>query len=129
MRPIHLFDITSRHNQWLADRQSVIASNIANANTPGYQARDLQSFAATLDATKLEMAATARGHQLPDTTMSTTPGDLRSGGSWDIVHSGNSVSMEHEMMKASEVTGAYSLNTSIAKSFHRMMLTSTRSSA
>jgi flagellar basal-body rod protein FlgB len=129
MRPIHLFDITSRHNQWLAARQSVIASNIANANTPGYQAADLKSFTDVLDATSLEMAATTRGHQIPDTTASVTPRDAGNGGYWDIVHSGNSVSMEKELMKSGEVTGAYSLNTSIAKSFHRMMLTSTRSGA
>jgi flagellar basal-body rod protein FlgB len=129
MRPIHLFDITSRHNQWLAARQSVIASNIANANTPGYEAVDLQAFSHVLDATSLEMAASARGHQIPDTTASVTTSDARNGGYWDIVHSGNSVSMEKELMKSSEITGAYSLNTSIAKSFHRMMLTSTRSSA
>jgi flagellar basal-body rod protein FlgB len=129
MPPIHLFDITSRHNQWLAARQSVIASNIANANTPGYQAQDLTAFADVLDATRLEMAATARGHQLPDTTASIGARDAGNGGYWDIVHSGNSVSMEKELMKSSEVTNAYSLNTSIARSFHRMMLTSTRSGA
>jgi flagellar basal-body rod protein FlgB len=129
MRPIHLFDITSRHNQWLAARQSVIASNIANANTPGYQAADLNSFSDVLDATSLEMATSARGHQIPDTTASVTTRDMRNGGYWDIVHSGNSVSMENELMKSNEITGAYSLNTSIAKSFHRMMLTSTRSAA
>lgn len=129
MQPIHLFDLMSRHNQWLAARQSVIASNIANANTPGYQAQDLTSFEKTLDATGFAMAATARGHQLPSAATGASAGDSRNGGFWDIVHSGNSVSMEKELMKASEVTGAYSLNTSIARSFHRMMLTSTRSSA
>jgi flagellar basal-body rod protein FlgB len=129
MRPIHLFDITSRHNQWLAARQSVIASNIANANTPGYEAVDLQSFSQVLEGTSLEMAATARGHQVPDITASVTTRDVRNGGYWDIVHSGNSVSLEKELMKTGEITGAYSLNTSITKSFHRMMLTSTRSSA
>jgi flagellar basal-body rod protein FlgB len=129
MRPIHLFDITSRHNQWLAARQSVIASNVANANTPGYLAADLKPFAEIMSATRLELAATAKGHQLPDTTASVTTSDARNGGYWDTVHSGNSVSMEKELMKSSEITGAYSLNTSIAKSFHRMMLTSTRSTA
>jgi flagellar basal-body rod protein FlgB len=129
MQPIHLFDLMSRHNQWLAARQSVIASNIANANTPGYQAQDLTSFTDVFDATKLEMAATARGHMLPTGASGGMSGDVQNGGYWDIVHSGNSVSMEKELMKAGEVTGAYSFNTSIARSFHRMMLSSTRSSA
>ena len=29
---------------YLSDRQRVIAENVANANTPGYQARDLKAF-------------------------------------------------------------------------------------
>ena len=128
MQAIHLFDITSQHNQWLAARQSVIASNVANANTPGYLAADLRPFAEIMAATKLEMAATAKGHLLPDSPLSAASAEKRPGSTWDIVHSGNSVSMEKELMKVSEVSGTYSLNTSIIKAFQRMMLTSSRAS-
>ena len=34
MARIQLFNVVSRHNHWLAVRQSTIAGNIANANTP-----------------------------------------------------------------------------------------------
>ena len=34
-----------------AARQQVIAENIAHADTPGYRARDIADFAATLDGT------------------------------------------------------------------------------
>ena len=126
MRPIHLFDITSQHNQWLANRQSLIASNIANANTTGYKAVDLKPFEEILNATKLEMTATTPGHMLPDPPTSAASADKRAGSTWDIVHSGNSVTLEKELMKAGEVNGAYSLNTSVLKSFERMMLTASR---
>lgn len=121
MQAIHLFDITSQHNRWLAARQSVVASNVANANTPGYLAADLRPFAEILAATKLEMAATSKGHLLPDSPLSAASAEKRNASTWDIVHSGNSVSMEKELMKAGEVNGAYSLNASIVKAFHRMM--------
>jgi flagellar basal-body rod protein FlgB len=125
MGPIHLFDIASQNNQWLSARQAVIAGNIANANTPGYQTLDLQPFEEVLRATSLQMVATKPGHMAPES--STSGGaETRIGSTWDIVHSGNSVSMEKELMKAGEVSGAYSLNTSIMKAFHRMMLTSAR---
>ena len=52
-----------------AERQRVIASNIANADTPGYQARDLDFSSALkaatdqLPGTQLgQMATTQRGH-------------------------------------------------------------------
>lgn len=126
MGPIHLFDITSQKNQWLSGRQAVIAGNIANANTPGYQAQDLQPFEELLRATSLQMAATKPGHIVPDTGASAATADTRPGSTWDIVHSGNSVSMEKELMKAGEVSNSYSLNTSIIKAFHRMLTTSAR---
>jgi flagellar basal-body rod protein FlgB len=127
MRPIHLFDITSQHNQWLASRQSVIAGNIANANTPGFRARDITPFAEVLTATKLEMSATRRGHMLPVDQASIGPGDLRRAASWDVVHSGNSVSMEKELMKSSGVNTAYSMNTGVLKAFQRMLASASRS--
>jgi flagellar basal-body rod protein FlgB len=36
MQPIQLFELTSKQAHWLTVRQSVVAGNIANVNTPGY---------------------------------------------------------------------------------------------
>ncbi len=36
-------------NRWLVVRQSTVAQNIANANTPGYKAVDVEPFEAALD--------------------------------------------------------------------------------
>ena len=60
--PVYLFDLASRQAQWLAARQTTISGNVANANTPGYRARDVEPFADVLDKTKLAMAATNTGH-------------------------------------------------------------------
>jgi flagellar basal-body rod protein FlgB len=46
--------------------------------------------------------------------------------SWDTVYSKNSVSLEQELIKAGEVNRQHTLNTTIVKSFHRMLLTSVR---
>jgi flagellar basal-body rod protein FlgB len=46
--------------------------------------------------------------------------------SWSTVHSGNSVSIEQEMLKAGDVSRSYSLNTNLVKSFHRMLMTVTK---
>ena len=63
VQPIYLFDLAFQRSQWLSVRQSVVAENIANANTPNYRARDVEPFEATLDKTELAMAGTSsRSH-------------------------------------------------------------------
>jgi flagellar basal-body rod protein FlgB len=65
--PINPLDFQAQALTLRAERQRVIASNIANADTPGYQARDfrfadaLQSAAGTSRAAS-GLAATASGH-------------------------------------------------------------------
>ena len=39
---INLFKALTRKMAWLADRQEVLAHNVAHANTPGYKARDVK---------------------------------------------------------------------------------------
>lgn len=53
-----------------SERQRLIASNIANADTPGYQARDMDFASALREATGAQrpadaMATTQRGHIAP----------------------------------------------------------------
>ena len=51
MEPINFFSLASQQNRWLSVRQSVIAQNVANANTPGYRALYVEPFDAVLKAT------------------------------------------------------------------------------
>jgi len=122
-----LFDLASRQAQWLAARQSTISGNIANANTPGYRARDVQPFADILDKTKLTMVATNSGHIGFDASHPQAM-KIKKAETWDTVYSKNSVSLEQEMIKASEVERQHSLNTSIVKAFHRMLMSTVRTS-
>ena len=50
--------------QWHQERQRVLAENVANADTPGYRARDLvpPNFERTLQAASLALARTDAGH-------------------------------------------------------------------
>lgn len=123
--PVYLFDLASRQAQWLAARQSTISGNIANANTPGYRAKDIEPFSSVLDKTKLTMVATNSGHigfdaARPEGTR------VKKADTWDTVYSNNSVSLEQELIKAGEIERQHSLNTSIVKAFHRMLMSSVR---
>ena len=125
MDSIYLFDLASRQARWLSARQVAIAGNIANIDTPGYRAQDVEPFLETFERTRLAMAATAPGHL---GSAGGTPGEVtttdRDG--WAIESSGNSVTLEAELLNAGEVNRAFSLNTAIVKSFHGMLMTSVK---
>ena len=125
MSAIHLFDAVSRSNQWLSVRQSTIASNVANANTPGYKALDVEPFEKVLESTRLSMQATQPGH-LADASAKDPAVTASKSEGWETTHSGNSVSLEQELINAGEVNRSYKLNTGIAKAFHRMLLASAK---
>lgn len=122
MEPIYLFDIASRQARWLAARQAAVAGNIANVDTPGFRARDVEPFAEVLDGTRVEMARTSAAHLTPAAFAPGGAGTAESDG-WEIKHSGNSVTLEAELLKAGEVTRGFRLNTGIVGAFHKLMLT------
>lgn len=125
MEPVYLTKLLSQSNGWLSVRQSAVAQNVANANTPGYKARDVEPFVSVLDKTRLAMVATDPSH-LAGGGQIAEPSKIRKSDSWLVTHSGNSVSIEQELLKAGEVARSSALNTSIANSFHRMYLSSVR---
>jgi flagellar basal-body rod protein FlgB len=107
---IYLFGLSSRRAEWLASRQAVVAENIANVNTPGYKAKDIKGFSDVMESTQLAMASTDSVHMTGGAGRAVAV-DEESEKSWDIVHSGNSVTIEQEMLKSGEVSGQYTLST------------------
>ncbi|WP_136659721.1 flagellar basal body rod protein FlgB [Nitratireductor sp. XY-223] len=120
MEPIQLFELASDKAHWLSVRQSVVAGNIANANTPDYVAMDIDPFETVLDTVGTQMAATHPAHLTEDPLR----GSVRAGTDqgFDIAPSGNAVSLEEELIKAGEIRKEYELSTGLLRSFHRMML-------
>lgn len=123
--PVHLFDLASRQAQWLSARQATIAGNIANADTPGFKAQKVEPFVQVLDKTQLALARTVPGHvEIGGAARVRTASN--DGQSWAVKHSGNSVSLEQELVEAGDVNRSFSLNTAIVKSFHRMLMASVK---
>lgn len=122
---VYLFGLASRRAEWLSNRQSVVAENIANVNTPGFKSRDIKPFGEIMETTRLAMAGSNALH-LSDASGRTVDIDETNENSWGTVHSGNSVSLEQEMLKAGEIQRDFSLDTSVVKAFHRFLLTATK---
>ncbi len=125
MGPVYLFGIASQVNHWLTIRQSVIAENIANANTPGFKSQDVQPFEKVLDSAQLSMTATRPDHMALGSAPLTRT-ELRNAEGSDVLSSGNNVGLDKELIKAADVNRAFALNTSIVKAFHRMLLSSSK---
>jgi flagellar basal-body rod protein FlgB len=123
--PIYLFDVASSQARWLSLRQATLASNVANANTPGYRAQDIEPFDKLLDTKIVALAVTSPQHLTTGTSL--RPQGTRKEDSWEVVHSGNSVSLEQEMLKAGDINRDYSVNTAIIRSFHRMFMSTVKS--
>lgn len=123
MGPIFLLSLAASQARWLETRQATIASNVANVNTPGYGAVDVVPFETTLDRNASVVPAVTSPMHIPGDDLLSSTEKVRKSASWDVVHSGNSVSLEQEMLKAGDINRDYSLNTAIVKSFHHMFTT------
>jgi len=126
MEPVHLFKLIDHQRNWLSTRQSLVAQNIVNADTPGYRALDVMPFARVMERRALEMTGSSPLHMHPSESeayaTATKPSE-----SWETTHSGNSVSPELEMIKAGDIRSAYSLDTNILRAFHNMWLSAVKS--
>ena len=116
---IGLFDLAEKRMAWIAQRQSVLATNIANANTPAFQARDVQSFEKLLSGAEtmgpvmtqpLHMAGTASTGLA---SLTTEPPKSRA-------LDGNSVSLDQQLTKVADTETTQALVTTIWKKYMGM---------
>lgn len=80
-------------------RMAVIAENVANADTPGYKAKDVPAFAEVYETAGQEMRATRPGHLTAASPAEMPVPDIVRG---HESPNGNSVSLEAEMVKSVE---------------------------
>jgi len=126
MEPVNLFDLAAQQSRWLAVRQSAVAGNVANVNTPGYGAVDVEPFEKVLDKTGVTMAATQAGH-LTDHASEAGFAVREEARNPSLLPSENSVVLENELLKAGEIRRQFELNTAIVKAFHRMLMMTSKS--
>lgn len=125
MESIQLFSLASRQAEWLSVRQSVISGNIANANTPGFRAKDVTPFESVLQNTQLPMKATNPLHFTDSTAESyVVEQEVNKGSATQL--SGNSVELAEELMKQGSIKRDYDLNAAIVKAFNKMILMTVR---
>ena len=121
MAEVYLNQLAAQRVGYLSSRQTLIAGNVANANTPGYKALDLKPFSATLQETAVSMSVTNPAHLTP-TAQELDPPKKREESDANATVSGNSVDVEDELVKLGEVSRDYSMATGVKKAFHQFWM-------
>jgi len=120
-----LFKMARQKMSWLGQRQAVLAQNIANANTPNYRSKELETLDFDRELKHLapvRMAATAGRHL----TGTVTPPEYRVDkvklrDVYEVNPDGNSVVMEEQLMKLSDNQMQYQLATNIYQKQVKML--------
>lgn len=98
-----LFSMLKNRMYWHQERQKVLAENIANADTPGFQGRDLKqlNFNDALKASgSVTLASTQSGHLKGGGDSNHFASERRNG--FATSPRGNAVVLEEEMMKVAQ---------------------------
>jgi flagellar basal-body rod protein FlgB len=118
-----IFGLASQQASWLSVRQKSIAENIAQANIPGYVAKDTEPFKALVARGMRGMAQTDPRHlAAPNEIDGVKVGQSK----LSTGVPGEKVNVETELMKSIEVRNGYEMNTAIVKAFHRMILAASK---
>jgi flagellar basal-body rod protein FlgB len=118
---IYLFQVASQKSQWLSARQVAVADNVANANTPGYRALDVPPFSTYLSASPIALASTNPGHMAPAAAMLDSLKEVEAEPGEESL-SGNTVSLEQQMINLGEVSRDFSMTANIRRAFHQLLL-------
>ena len=123
--PTDVFALAEKRLAWIGQRQDVLAQNIANANTPGYAARDIKPFGDVLAAEARRVASgrpgftqvsasgagTGRGNAPVDRTVNERAMD------------GNAVALDEQLQKVAETDTAHQLAMNLYKKYASLFKT------
>ena len=126
MNDTPLMGMVTEKMNWLTQRQRVIGQNIANADTPDYQAQKIAD---------IDFERALRGQQQPLKLVATDPGHVASPNAqsafrvredrapYETAPSGNDVVLEEQMMRMQETAGDYEFVTNLYRKFMALQRT------
>lgn len=125
---LDIFGAVTRRMSWLAERQQVLAHNIANSDTPGYRPLDLKEgpFARLLTRrlNPVQMAASQPGHIAAPPPAAAA--DFRTEAqrdTYEVTPSGNAVVLEEQLVKVQQTQMDYQTMTSLYRKHMGMIRT------
>lgn len=115
--PTDVFGLAEKRLAWVDRRQAVLAQNIANANTPGYAARDVKPFREVL--AEQAKRAGAAGFAAAATGAPAAQDKTLSARSLD----GNAVVLDEQLEKVAETDSAHQLAMNLMRKYTSLFKT------
>lgn len=128
------FSILRQRLDFLGERQKLVAENLANASTPGYRPRDLdtkaferamESQARVTSGGRLAMARTNEGHMPQLGGVNAQPRTEKINDAETTID-GNAVVIEEQMLKAAETRMAFETSLAMYQKGLQLMRTASR---
>ena len=119
-----LFSLAARRLDYLTQRQTVLAQNVANADTPGYQPHDLEPFERVLSSQQqggATLVATHPQHFSGAAGRTTGYGENEMAGAYEVSPTGNAVVLEQQMLAVGETAMQHQLTSELYRQ-HMSML-------
>jgi flagellar basal-body rod protein FlgB len=113
--PPDIFDLAEQRLKWIDQRQAVLAENIANANTPGYAAKDITPFSEVLAAQARQAAS---GSAIGSGSRAGVDATATSRSI-----NGNAVVLDEQLEKVAETDTAQQLAMNLYKSYNGLFRT------
>ena len=110
-----VFAVAEKRLEWTGQRQSVLAQNIANVNTPGYTARDVRPFDQVL-AAQAQPSAGGKAVGMSDRPVVDRTATNRS-------IDGNAVVLDEQLEKVAETDTANQMAMNLYKKYQSMFRT------
>lgn len=120
MEELNLLKMASSLARNASVRHRVVAENIANADTPGYRARDVKPFSEYVN-NGFTHRATRVGHMTGGIERAARAPDIFVDKSTQVGPNGNSVSLEEELVKSVATRGQHRLAVTIYGKVHELM--------
>lgn len=111
---IDVFALAEKRLEWTGQRQAVLAQNIANANTPGYVAREVKPFNEVLAAQAQQTAVGRFG------TAAASPKSVADLSVTERSMNGNAVVLDEQLEKVAETDNSSQLAINLYKKYQSM---------
>jgi len=124
---LNIFKATKNEMDWVAQRQEVLAQNIANANTPRYLPKDLKALTFKELVTGPETptvtaVATNAAHIVPENGPDPFKAQTQRK-TYESTPDGNAVILEEQMAKIGEAGTAYNTAVGLFQKYQKMIMT------
>ncbi|MEM6617518.1 MAG: flagellar basal-body rod protein FlgB [Pseudomonadota bacterium] len=115
LNDIQIFGTLANKMNWHQARQTVLAENVANADTPDFDARELQSFTpeTPVQLASLGTVRTNAAHFAGEVAGASEFAMSNRERGWEVTPEGNGVVLEEQMMKLTENQMDYEVATAL----------------